>query len=48
MVKSYDVLMMFKNMIVNHYYNLSDHQVQYQKMIHNLFRLEQVSRLEIK
>lgn len=28
--KPYDVVMMFKVMIIKHYYNLSDHQVQYQ------------------
>ena len=28
--KQYDVVMMFKVMIIKHYYNLSDHQVQYQ------------------
>ena len=28
--KPYDVVMMFKVMVIKHYYNLSDHQVQYQ------------------
>ena len=28
--KPYDVVMMFKVMIIKHYYNLGDHQVQYQ------------------
>ena len=28
--KPYDVVMMFKVMIIKHYYNLSNHQVQYQ------------------
>ena len=27
---AYDVVMMFKVMVIKHYYNLSDHQVQYQ------------------
>ena len=29
-VGTYDVVMMFKVMVIKHYYNLSDHQVQYQ------------------
>ena len=43
----YDVVMMFKVMIIKNYYNLSDHQVQFKNMIYNFFRLVQMIRLGV-
>lgn len=36
--KPYDVVMMFKIMVIKHYYNLSDHQVEYQILDRQSFK----------
>ena len=45
--KPYDLVMMFKVMIIKHYYNPSDHKAQYKNIIYNFFRLEQIIRLGV-
>ena len=42
--KQYDVVMMFKVVIIKYYYNSIDHHVQFKNMIYNFFRLKQIIR----